>query len=255
MDEVLRIVGGVALGALLGFVGGILGIGGGLFAIPILGVFYGLDEQHAQGTSMLMVVPNVLFALYRYVRRGDLDRRMAIVLGASAVPLTYFGAMLAVRVSSQGLRRGFACFLFGLACWFAVRARANAAPPTRVARTDSWLWTVPIGAVGGGVSGLFSVGGAVFAVPILAFAYGLGQASAQGLGLALVAPGTLVALVTYAVAGDVVWKIGIPLAVGGVLFVGRGVEIAHRLPERALRLLFAGALAISGSVLLARASS
>ena len=39
------------LGLLLGTVGGLFGIGGGLIAIPALGILFGLDQQMAQGTA------------------------------------------------------------------------------------------------------------------------------------------------------------------------------------------------------------
>ena len=48
------------LGAALGTLGGLFGIGGGLIAIPALGVLFGLDQQLAQGTALVMVVPNVV---------------------------------------------------------------------------------------------------------------------------------------------------------------------------------------------------
>ncbi|MBC7210640.1 MAG: sulfite exporter TauE/SafE family protein, partial [Pseudomonas sp.] len=39
----------IVLGAALGTLGGLFGIGGGLIAIPALGVLFGLDQQLAQG--------------------------------------------------------------------------------------------------------------------------------------------------------------------------------------------------------------
>ena len=45
----------LVLGAALGTVGGLFGIGGGLIAIPVLGVLFGLDQQIAQGTALVMV--------------------------------------------------------------------------------------------------------------------------------------------------------------------------------------------------------
>ena len=44
----------LVLGAALGTVGGLFGIGGGLIAIPVLGVLFGLDQQIAQGTARLL---------------------------------------------------------------------------------------------------------------------------------------------------------------------------------------------------------
>ena len=38
-----------ALGAVLGVLGGVFGIGGALIPIPVLGLWFGLDQQMAQG--------------------------------------------------------------------------------------------------------------------------------------------------------------------------------------------------------------
>lgn len=73
----------IALGLLLGALGGLFGIGGGLIAIPALGLLFGLDQQLAQGTALVMVVPNVLLALWRYHQRNRIDWRHALLLGVS----------------------------------------------------------------------------------------------------------------------------------------------------------------------------
>jgi hypothetical protein len=71
----------LVLGAALGTVGGLFGIGGGLIAIPVLGVLFGLDQQLAQGTALVMVVPNVMLALWRYHQRNRIELRHALPLG------------------------------------------------------------------------------------------------------------------------------------------------------------------------------
>lgn len=67
----------VLMGAAMGTLGGLFGIGGGLVAIPALGVLFGLDQQLAQGTALLMVLPNVLLALWRYNQRNRISLRNA----------------------------------------------------------------------------------------------------------------------------------------------------------------------------------
>jgi uncharacterized protein len=47
-----------------------LAVGGGLLVIPLLGFFYGMDQQTPQGTVLIMVVPNVAWAFSRYRRFG-----------------------------------------------------------------------------------------------------------------------------------------------------------------------------------------
>jgi len=247
--DLLHVLLGFALGALFGAVGGLFGIGGGLVAIPVLGVFFHLDEQHAQGTAMVMIAPNVILGLVNYARRGGMDRRIAIVLALSAIPLTFVGAQIATHVPSSALRRSFALFLAGIAIYFVIRIVQTKRGDAPVATGRGWPWSALVGGIGGMVSGLFSIGGAIFAVPTLAMIYGLSQATAQGLGLAMVAPGTLVALGTYAWAHDVDWALAIPLAAGGMIFVSRGVALAYRLPERVLRALFV-ALCLTSSIAL-----
>ena len=227
----------LGLGLLLGALGGLFGIGGGLLAIPALALLFGLDQQLAQGTALVMVVPNVLLALWRYHQRNRIDWRHALLLGASSFCLAWIGAALAVGLEAEAMRRCFVGFLLALAAWnltqVFLRAGAGNAGLNR-----PWLW---LGALGGGaglVGGLFGVGGAVVATPVLTLLFGVSQVVAQGLSLALAAPSTAVALATYAGHGQVDWATGLPLAVGGLLSIGWGVRLAHALPQRLLRGLF-----------------
>lgn len=253
MPDLLHVALFLVLGAIIGALGALFGIGGGLIAIPLLSLAFGLDQQHAQGTALAMVAPNVLIGLWNYAQHRDFDRRVALLMAAAAVPFTFLGAFVAVHVSGAALRIAFGCFLAVIAITFAIRAlRVPRRASARSAIRYDWRWTAPIGAIGGALSGIFSVGGAVFAVPMLSVFWGYGQATAQGLSLGLVAPGTVVSILTYAHAGDVAWGIGLPLAAGGMFSVRYGVRLAHRLPERTLRLLFSVLIAASSAALLLR---
>src|ERR1700747_3654697 len=48
-----------------------------------------MDQQTAQGTVLIMVVPNVLWAFSRYRRRFGIDLRMAATIAVSALIATY----------------------------------------------------------------------------------------------------------------------------------------------------------------------
>jgi uncharacterized membrane protein YfcA len=85
---------------------------------------------------------------------------------------------------------------------------------------------------------------------VLTTFFGYPQAQAQGLALALIAPGTVIALATYAHAGQVDWAMGVPLAAGGMIGIFGGVAAASKLPEQTLRLLFCGLLVVTAIVLL-----
>jgi uncharacterized membrane protein YfcA len=237
------------LGALLGALGGLLGIGGGLFAIPVLGLAFGLDQQHAQGTSLVMVVPNVAVGLWNYAKRGSMDPRIGLALALGALPSTIVGARVATHLPSALLRVAFAVFTLTIAAVTLIRALLREGSPRQRA---PWPFATVVGAFGGVLSGLFGVGGAVFSVPLVSILFGTSQAVAQGFGLALVAPGTLAGIATYGVAGDVDWVPGLALAAGGIAAVPYGVGLAYRLPERVLRLAFAALMVASAVALLVR---
>lgn len=227
----------VVLGAALGTVGGLFGIGGGLIAIPALGVLFGLDQQLAQGTALVMVVPNVLLALWRYHQRNRIELRPALALAVCSFLFAWLGSIWAVGVDAQSMRLGFVGFLVALAVWNVARMFLPVAPPSPELRYP-WPWLGVLGSFAGAMGGLFGVGGAVVATPILTSVFGTTQVVAQGLSLALAAPSTLVTLLTYGVHGSVDWHVGIPLAIGGLASISWGVKLAHALPEKVLRTLF-----------------
>jgi uncharacterized membrane protein YfcA len=238
----------------VGFLGGLFGLGGGLFLIPLLGFIYGYDQQHAQGTALVMIIPNTAMAIWQYMRRTKMDLRVATALGVTALPFTFLGAHFATHMASTPLRKSFAVMMLTIAIFYVwTGLRNKAADENRASRAHLWPLAIPIGAIGGILSGLFATGGAVFSVPLMATIFGFPQVVAQFMGLALVGPGTIVNLVTYAINGDVVWGAGIALAIGGTIAIGWGVHLAHFLPERVLRGLFALLAAYSAIALWLRA--
>ncbi|EXF47408.1 membrane protein [Pseudomonas sp. BAY1663] len=238
----------VLLGLVLGSLGGLFGIGGGLIAIPVLGVLFGLDQQLAQGTALVMVVPNVLLAIWRYHQRNRIDWRHAGALAGASFCFAIFGAAIAVSLDAGRMRLIFVGFLLALAAYTLLRVFLRPAAGNGELR-HPWPWLGVLGAFAGALGGLFGVGGAVIATPILTSVFGTSQVVAQGLSLALAAPSTGVTLATYALHGQVNWLLGLPLAVGGLLSISLGVRLAHALPERLLRVLFSGFLVLSAILL------
>ncbi len=246
--DLLSIVLNIVLGMALGTLGGLFGIGGGLIAIPVLGVLFNLDQQLAQGTALVMVVPNVMLAIWRYHQRNRIDIRHAAALGITSFCFAIGGAAVAVSLDAERMRIGFVGFLLALAAYTLLRVFLRPQPGGTDLR-HPWPWLGALGAGAGALGGLFGVGGAVLATPILTTVFGTSQVVAQGLSLSLAAPSTAVTLATYASHGQVDWALGLPLAVGGLLSISLGVKLAHALPERLLRLLFSGFLLLSAVML------
>jgi uncharacterized membrane protein YfcA len=224
------------IGATLGLAGGIFGIGGGIIAIPVMTGLFGMDQKLAQGTALVMMVPNLSIALWRYTQRQPLPKLRTALLVLAAVTATTVTAQYASNLASSELRRYFGAFLLWLAIHSLWTLRAG---------KSRWSFALPerliplVGFIGGACQGLISIGGGMITPPILVTLFRQTQAMAQGFAIALVMPSSIVALLTFSQAGLVDWKMGVLFALGGALTVSYGVRIAHRLPERRLRVAFA----------------
>jgi len=235
-------------GAAIGFLGGVLGIGGGLIAIPVLGMALGMSQQMAQGTALIMVLPTVLVAVRKYHQHERIDLGVAAAGAVGAMSSTWIGARLALGMDPMALRRGFAVFLFCIGLyyvWQTWRRRRGSPAQARSGRPAPVLTrahSLVLGMVAGTLGGFFGVGGVLLVVPFMTIVYRLSQTMAQAQALAMVIPGCFVALATYTWGGQADWLVGVPLAAGSLLCVQRGVRLAHQLPEAALRGAFAAML-------------
>ncbi|BCH63100.1 UPF0721 transmembrane protein [Agrobacterium vitis] len=232
---------GVPFGALLGTAGGFLGTGGGTFAIPLLVLFAAYDQKLAQGTALVMVVTNVLYALVKYRNKGSFDLKTALVLAVSGSVTSAISSLWALSLSSETLKLWYGVFLMLLAAFVAITRNIKF-----VSHGLDYRWAFLPGAIGGISLGLFGVGGAMLAVPLLVMFYGHSQVRAQGLGLALALPGCSISLMQYGYYGHVDWTLGLMLAIGGLLGVPAGVHLAHKVDERTLVLSFCILLIAAG---------
>ncbi|ACX87093.1 sulfite exporter TauE/SafE family protein [Pectobacterium parmentieri] len=225
------------LGVGLGFCGGMLGIGGGIIAIPILGVLFGMDQHMAQGTALVMITPNVLIGFLRYRQRNRIDTRVALTMCLFATGSAYLAAHIASSIDVNRLQRAFAIFLLVLAAYYMWQwyNKKRSQPPEVVLSTH---YLPLLGVASGFMSGIFTVGGGLVVVPALVTLFAFAQTQAQGMALILVVPGALAALLSYSQAGNVDWNIGLPLALGGIVSVSWGVAVAHKLPVVYLRAAF-----------------
>jgi uncharacterized membrane protein YfcA len=249
LPTITALVSMLGLGAGLGFFGGLFGIGGGIICIPLLVLAFGMDQASAQGTALVMMVPNLLIGWWRYNQRHPVPLATAVQIGLLASCTTWLVAHTATRIDSDLLRMLFCVFLLILAIRLLMLNRTGAPPQTEKSRLD--LRFIPLaGIVGGATMGLLGIGGGLVATPIFTKWFGQRQTVAQSLSLALVTPSSIVALTTYSINQRVDWSMGLPLAVGGLFTVSAGVALAHRLPERKMRAAFAWMLGMTAAWLL-----
>jgi hypothetical protein len=105
------VIGAIGIGLAAGIVAGLLGVGGGVLFVPGLVLLIGLDQHHAEATSLLAIVPVALVGTYRQDHYGNVRRHDALVLGLLSVVGAAAGVVLANALSGPVLRGAFAVLL------------------------------------------------------------------------------------------------------------------------------------------------
>ena len=72
----VEVVSGASVGSVAGFLGGLLGVGGGNFIVPVLN-WLGLDAKVAAGTTALVVVFSSLSGFLGHAALGGINWRLS----------------------------------------------------------------------------------------------------------------------------------------------------------------------------------
>src|SRR5919109_1837247 len=248
------------VGLLTGLLVGMTGMGGGSLMTPILVFLFGIPPSTAIGTDIAHGAAFKTVSAVQHRRMGNVRARLAGWMLLGSAPTSLVGVWLADRLTERygddvksvmGQVLG-AALLFGC-----VGLVAKSFVRTRVAGKGDWDLTnrdrvaaVVIGALGGFIVGLTSVGSGVFFGLTLLVLFPLRAHKVVGTDI-------FHAAVLLYVAGAAHWAAGnVDFGILGWLLLGSipGVLIGGRLtlsfPENALRLVLAGVLGLAGLKLL-----
>lgn len=108
----------LAAGTVVGFLTGLLGVGGGFVIVPALVLVLRFDMQVAVGTSLLVIAINAAMALAAHVTGpGQVDWGVAVPFTIAALLGVAAGTAIAERVPSEQLTRAFAVLLVAVALY------------------------------------------------------------------------------------------------------------------------------------------
>lgn len=103
----------IVVGLIMGFLSGLLGIGGGVIMMPILFYIIGQQAKFAVRTSVMLILMSGLFATISHAIAHNIDYYMVIFL----LPGAFFGSRIGTtinrRISSKSLRKYFAFVVLG----------------------------------------------------------------------------------------------------------------------------------------------
>jgi uncharacterized membrane protein YfcA len=98
-------------GFFVGFLTGLVGVGGGFMIVPALAMLVGLPMQAAVGTSLMVIAMNAIAGLGGYASHVSIDLKLTAIVTGGAILGAVSGGLLAKRISATVLRRMFGGFV------------------------------------------------------------------------------------------------------------------------------------------------
>ena len=269
----------IASGALVGFVVGATGVGGGSLMTPILTLAFGVPAQVAVGTDLLFASITKSGGAFAYARRGHIPWSIVLWLTLGSIPATILtlallhlwhpdSAQFAALVRPA---LGLALLLTAGALLFRAQiqslgrraviggatlavAGGSVGLPLTCDDTETRsrrARTLAVGALIGALVTVTSVGAGAIGVVALFFLYpALPARQLVGADIVHAVPLTLVAGLGHAALGTVDWSMLLGLLIGSLPAIHIGAAMAGRLPERVLRTMLASMLLLVGGRLI-----
>jgi len=254
----------LAIGLAVGFLAGLLGIGGGAIMVPMLVFVFtakGFASEHLMhlsvATSLATIVFTSLSSVRAHQRFGAVEWPIVRSMAPGIVAGAFGGALAASLVPTRPLMAGFGLFLFYTATQMLIDAKPRSG---RSLPQPAGLFAA--GALIGGLSSLLAVGGAFLSVPFLSWCNvpikrAIGTTAANGFPIAVAGSGGYIAqgLMTDGLPAGSLGYVYLPalvlISVTSMLAAPFGARLVHRAPIRPIRITFALLLYGVGGKLLA----
>jgi uncharacterized membrane protein YfcA len=240
------------IGIVVGFLSGLLGIGGGIVIVSSLAIMFAAHDfppayvMHlALGSSMACIVLSSIASFRTHDKHGAVDWHVV----RSVTPGLVAGVMLGVLVARAATTGVLKYMYLAFTVFVTVQWLLNIRPkPSRELPERGWL--ASFGILMGVVAGLFGGGGAVLGVPFLTWCNqsmhrAIGTVAALGFPISII--GTLSYIAAgWSVPGMPPWSVGfvyLPAVLGistmSMLSARWGARTAHKLKGDTLRRIFA----------------
>jgi uncharacterized membrane protein YfcA len=253
------------VGALTGLLGSMLGLGGGVFLVPLLTLALGVPIRAAIAASLMSVIATASASSTVNLDRGLVNMRLGMALEVATTIGGLTGGILAALFTPRQLFLIFGATLALMGGLMASRSgRRNVIPDHpdadpgvlggRLQEADtSYVYRVrrlPVGLaaslLAGAISGLLGLGGGIVKVPVLNVFCGIPIRVAAATSAFMIGVTGAASVFLYYSRGDVSLPLTAAIALGALPASLLGARLSQRVETRALKLLMATVLLAVG---------
>lgn len=213
----------VFLGGLIDAVAG----GGGLITLPAY-LLAGLSPHAASATNKLGNVWGTLLSTGRFLKRGNIHMPSALAGGVAALVGAWLGAKLNMIMPEEFLYYIMLAAVPVMAVFLLLKRDFGAEDRSgELSKRRLIGLALAIGLVLGGYDGFFGPGAGTFLILAYTGLCKFDLLTASGNTKVANSASNMASLITFALAGEVVWAVGIPAAVCGIAgnYVGSGMAL------------------------------
>ena len=224
----------------VGLASGMLGLGGGVFIIPLLTLGFGMSIKSAVALSLVCVIPTSMAASNVYLKSGVIDVDLAVTLSLYTTIGGIIGGVIAGQIDPAILEIIFAVVLLYSAISVVTRTdNPGAQKKTLSHRHTKALHAIAV--VAGVLTGIVGLGGGVVLIPLMYIGFGLPIAQAIGSSALIVGVTGTAAATVHVLNGalDPVIQAAPPIVVGMILGAHLGGRLGVRVKSIVLRVGFA----------------
>ncbi len=243
--------------AIIGFLVGLTGAGGGALMTPMLILLFGVTPSAAISSDLVAAVVMRPFGAAVHLRKGTVNRRLVGWMVLGSVPMAFLGAyLLHLMGNDKAAQKNIevalgAALLLGAAAMVLRYVLDRRGGQKRVGIVHDVdvrpARTVAIGMVGGLIVGMTSVGSGSLMIILLLFLYPmLGANQLVGTDLSQAVPLTLAAALGALAFGHVEFGVTTSLIIGSVPAVLIGSLVSSSAPDRYIRPAITFVVAASG---------
>jgi uncharacterized protein len=254
----------LATGGASGLVGAMLGIGGGVFLVPLLTLAFGVPFRAAVAASLISVIATATASSTVNLDRGLVNMRLAMTLEVATSVGGLGGGLAASLLTPQQLFLLFGFTLAAMGILMVVRSgrrnviadtsvdpgplggRLQEGDVTYVYRVRRLPLALAASLVAGAVSGLLGLGGGIIKVPVLNTFCGVPIRVAAATSAFMIGVTAAASVFVYFSRGDVVLPVAAAVALGALPGSIAGVRLGERVEARALKIFMAVVLLLVG---------
>jgi uncharacterized membrane protein YfcA len=248
----------VVVGCIIGFLGGLFGVGGGVLMVPVLVFSYehsnvspSVLTHIAMGTSLFVVIFTSFSSTYQQAKQSNVNWRSVFIIGLSSALIAFATTKLAASLSGLHLRIAFALAVLFAAIRMLTEGKAQAEKRLELSFRPSPMRLIAIGITAGIVSALAGIGGGVITIPMMYYLLNMPLKLAIGTSSAAIIITAIFSVTGYIVYGMghvdlprwsfgfVDLQCGIALAIGTVILARIGAYVSFRTHPFRLRKFFA----------------